>query len=309
MGLPSSNTSSQRLAGRVEQNSPAPLLAYLELTKPRLLPMVLFTGLPVLAFAASGWPSPARGFLTLLGVALAAASANALNAYVERETDALMERTRERPLPAGRISPRAAVIFGVALGVISTLLLGAIGGGVAAALCVASILFYVLVYTVWLKPRTAWNTVVGAAAGAAAPILTDAAVNGHVGIVGLTFFAIVFFWQPPHVWAIALYRKAEYEAAGVKMLPSVIGDDATRRRMLLYTVGLLPVSLLPFFLGMLGSVYLGVALAANAWFIAASVRVLRERTDEAARRMFHVSLGYLFALFLTINVELIARSL
>jgi protoheme IX farnesyltransferase len=310
VGLPSSNTtSSQSLSEGVDQNRPFSLRAYLDLTKPRLLPMVLFTGLPVLAFAASGWPSPTLGFLTLLGVALAAASANALNAYVERDLDAVMERTRERPLPAGKISPRSALLFGVALGVVATLLLGAIGGGLAAGLCVASIFFYVFVYTIWLKPRTAWNTVIGAAAGAVAPILTDATINGSVGIVGLTLFAIVFFWQPPHVWAIALYRKSEYEAAGVKMLPSIIGDDATRRRMLLYTLGLIPVSLLPYFLGMMGPVYLWVALAANAWFISSSVRVLRERTDESARHMFRVSLGYLFALFLTINVDLNARSL
>ncbi len=310
MGLSSSDTtSSQSLSEGVDQNRPFSLRAYLDLTKPRLLPMVLFTGLPVLAFAASGWPSPTLGFLTLLGVALAAASANALNAYVERDLDAVMERTRERPLPAGKISPRSALFFGAALGVVATLLLGAIGGGLAAGLCVASIFFYVFVYTIWLKPRTAWNTVIGAAAGAAAPILTDATVNGSVGIVGLTLFAIVFCWQPPHVWAIALYRKSEYEAAGVKMLPSIIGDDATRRRMLLYTLGLIPVSLLPYFLGMMGPVYLWVALAANVWFVFSSIRVLRERTDESARYMFRVSLGYLFALFLTINVDLIARSL
>ena len=165
---------------------------------------------------------------------------------------------------------------------------------------------YGVVYTVWLKPRSAWNAVIGGAAGAAAPLIADAAVNGSVGPAGLLLFGIVFFWQPPHVWAIALYRKSDYEAAGVPMLPSVIGDEATRWRMLWYTLGLVPVTLAPVALGLLGPVYLAVAVGMNAWFVWAALRVLRERTDAAARAMFHVSLAYLFSLFLAMNVELIA---
>jgi protoheme IX farnesyltransferase len=279
---------------------------YTNLTKPRLLPMVLLTGLPVLWMAADDGPSVGFATLTLLGIALAAASANTLNAYVERDSDALMERTRSRPLPAGLVSPRAALLFGLVLGVASTLLLAAVGGRNAAALGVASILFYVFVYTIWLKPRSAWNAVVGGAAGAAAPLIADAAVNGHVGVAGLSLFAIVFFWQPPHVWAIALYRKAEYEAAGIPMLPSVIGDHPTRWRMLWYTIGLVPVTLAPATFGLLGPVYLAVALGMNAWFVASAVRVLRRRTPEAARRMFRVSLVYLFALFVAMHVDLLA---
>jgi protoheme IX farnesyltransferase len=283
------------------------LRVFADLTKPRLLPMVLFTGLPVLGMAAGGWPSLSFSLVTLLGISLAAASANTLNAYIERDVDARMERTRERPLPAGRLSPAAALAFGLSLGAGSVALLWAVGGVAAAGLGIGSILFYVFVYTIWLKPRSAWNAVVGGAAGAAAPLIADAAVNGHVGAPGLCLFAIVFFWQPPHVWAIALYRKREYEAAGIPMLPSVIGDQPTRRRMVAYTVGLVPVSLAPVALGLLGAVYGAVALVMGAWFIALSVRVLRERTDDAARRMFHVSLAYLFALFLAMNVEVLAR--
>jgi heme o synthase len=285
----------------------ATLRDYAELTKPRLLPMVLFTGLPVFGMAAGGWPSLGFAALTLLGIALAASSANALNAWIERDKDALMERTRSRPLPAGRLAPTPALVFGLGLGVASAALLFAVAGVPAAGLGVASILFYVFVYTVWLKPRSAWNAVIGGAAGAAAPLIADAAVNGHVGTAGLLLFSIVFFWQPPHVWAIALYRKRDYEAAGIPMLPSVIGDDATRRRMLLYTLGLVPVTLAPVALGLLGSVYLAAALGMNAWFVASVVRLLRERTDEAARRTFHVSLAYLFSLFLAMNVELLTR--
>jgi protoheme IX farnesyltransferase len=283
------------------------LRVYADLTKPRLLPLVLLTGLPVFGLAAQGAPSFGFAALVLLGIALAAASANTLNAYLERDVDALMERTRNRPLPAGRISPRAALRFGLALGVASTALLGAVAGPAAAGVGVASIAFYVFVYTIWLKPRSAWNAVIGGAAGAAAPLIADVAVNGHLGVVGLALFAIVFFWQPPHVWAIALYRKRDYAAAGIPQPPSVIGDEATRRGVLWTSLGLVPVTLAPVALGLLGEIYLAVAIGMNAWFVATVVRLLRERSDEAARRVFRVSLAYLFSLFIAMNVELLAR--
>ncbi len=270
---------------------------YLALTKPRILLLVIFTGLPVLAMASGGWPGNGFALVLLLGIALAAGAANALNCYLERDRDALMERTRLRPLPAGEIAPRAALFFGLALSLIATALLQAVGGPVTAALGVASILFYVFVYTVWLKPRSSWNAVVGGAAGAAAPLIADAAVNGSVGPAGWILFAIIFFWQPPHVWAIALFRKQDYASAGIPMLPNVIGDQPTRWRMLWYTLGLVPVTLAPIPLGLLGSFYFLAAIALDAWFVWHCVRVLRERSDAAARRMFHVSLLYLFALF------------
>jgi protoheme IX farnesyltransferase len=282
---------------------------YLDLTKPRLLPMVLLTGLPVMGMAAAGWPSAGFALLTLFGIALAASSANTLNAYIERDLDAVMERTRDRPLPGGRISPKSALAFGLGLGAASTLLLYAIAGVSAAGVGVASILFYVFVYTIWLKPRSAWNAVIGGAAGAAAPLIADVAVNGSIGPAGLLLFAVVFFWQPPHVWAIALYRKGDYEAAGIPMLPSVIGDQPTRWRMLWYTIGLVPVTLAPVALGLLGEVYGVVALGMNAWFVWAAIRVLRARDEDSARSMFRVSLGYLFALFLAMLVDLIWASL
>ena len=271
--------------------------------------MVLFTGLPVLGLAAGGWPAAGFVVWTLLAIALTAASANTLNAYVERDMDARMDRTRTRPLPAGEVTPNAALVFGLLLGALGTLLLAVLGGAFAAGLGVASILFYVFVYTIWLKPRSAWNTVVGAAAGAAAPLLADAVVRGSVGEVGLSLFAIVFFWQPPHVWAIALYRKDDYDAAGVVMLPSVIGEDATRNRMLAWTVALFVVSMVPVFFGWLGAVYAVVCVLANAAFIASAIRTRRLRTDDSARQMFRVSLMMLFALFLAMNVEVVLRGL
>jgi len=283
------------------------LRVYADLTKPRLLPLVLLTGLPVFGLAAQRAPSFGFAALVLLGIALAAASANTLNAYLERDLDALMERTRGRPLPAGRVSPRAALCFGLALGVASTGLLGVVAGPAAAGVGVASIAFYVFVYTIWLKPRSAWNAVIGGAAGAAAPLIADVAVNGQLGLAGLSLFAIVFCWQPPHVWAIALYRKRDYAAAGIPQPPSVIGDEATRRGVLWTSLGLVPVTLAPVALGLLGEIYLAVAIGMNAWFVATVVRLVRERSDPAARRVFRVSLAYLFSLFIAMNVELLAR--
>jgi protoheme IX farnesyltransferase len=279
------------------------LRAYAELTKPRILLLVIFTGLPVMAMANDGWPGFPFAAVTLLGIALAAGAANTLNCFLERDRDLLMERTSRRPLPAKRVTPRAALIFALALGVMSTALLFFVAGSVAAALGVASILFYVFVYTIWIKPRSALNAVIGGAAGAAAPLIADAAVNGHVGAAGWLLFAIVFFWQPPHVWAIALFRKADYERAGIPMMPSVVGDQPTRWRMLFYSLALVPVTLAPVLLGLLGWIYLAAALPLDAWFVWLAVRVLRERSEEAARSMFHVSLLFLFGLFLAMLLD------
>ena len=276
---------------------------YVALTKPRILLLVIFTGLPALAMAGGSWPDPSFAFATLSGIALAAGAANALNCYIERDLDALMERTRTRPLPSARIGPGAALAFGLVLAVLSTILLYTVAGAVAAGLGVASILFYVFVYTVWLKPRSSWNAVIGGAAGAAAPLIADAAVNGRVGATGWLLFAIIFFWQPPHVWAIALFRKSDYERAGIPVLPSVIGDEGTRWRMLWYTLALVPVALAPVAVGLQGNLYLGVAVALDAWFVFHAVRVLRQRSDAAARRMFHVSLVFLFGLFTTMVAD------
>jgi protoheme IX farnesyltransferase len=280
----------------------------LALTKPRILPLVIFTALPVLLMAKDA-PTLARGAAILLGISLAAAAANTLNMYVERDRDALMERTRTRPLPAAEIAPRAALAFGLGLALVSTLALQWIAGSAAAALGVASILFYVFVYTIWLKPRTAYNAVIGGAAGAAAPLIADAAVNGSVGWPGLLLFSIVFFWQPPHVWAIALYRKSDYAAAGIPMMPALVGDERTRRRMLWYTLGLLPVTILPAPLGLLGNLYLAAAIVLGAWFTWVCVRLIRERSDAAAQRVFRVSLAYLALLYLAMLADLLATKL
>jgi protoheme IX farnesyltransferase len=272
------------------------LTALLALTKPRIILLVLFTGLPVMVIGTAGWPGFGFAMSTLLGISLAAGAANALNCFIERDLDALMERTAGRPLPAKQIAPATALAFGLGLAVVSTIILHAVAGPVPAALGVAGILFYVFVYTVWVKPRSPQSAVIGGAAGAAAPLIADAAVNGSVGAAGWLIFAIVFFWQPPHVWAIALYRKQDYERAGIPMMPNVIGDHPTRWRMLWYTLALVPVTLAPLPLGLLGWVYLAAAIVLDAWFVWLAVAVLRERTEAAARRMFHASLVFLFGL-------------
>ncbi len=277
---------------------------YVDLTKPRILLLVLFTGLPVFGMAAPQSPPAAVAAAILAGTALAAAAANAFNCYLERERDARMERTRSRPLPSARVRPSHALVFAFVLTALAIAVLLVFGGALAAALGVASILFYVFVYTVWLKPRTALNAVVGGAAGAAAPLIVDAAVNGRVGPAGWLLFAIVFFWQPPHVWSIALYRKSDYASGGIPMLPEVIGDQPTRWRMLWYTLALVPVTLAPLPLGLLGPRYGAAAVVLGGWFVWHAVRVLRERTDASARQMFRVSLLYLFLLFGAMMVDL-----
>ncbi len=281
--------------------------SYMALMKPRLLPLVLFTGLPAMGMAAGGWPPAPLVLATLAGTAMAAAAANVLNCYIERERDALMTRTQSRPLPAAQLAPREALGFGVLLTVVSTLLLWRTTNLTAAGVALAAILFYVFVYTIWLKPRTPQNIVIGGAAGAVAPLIADAAVSGRIGWPGWLLFLIIFFWTPPHFWAIALYRKEEYEKAGFPMLPLVIGDERTRWRILGYTLFLIPVTLAPVAFGLLGRFYLTLSLVLGAWFAHHAFRVLRLRTDAAAQRMFRVSLLYLFTLFLGMIVDLALR--
>jgi protoheme IX farnesyltransferase len=279
--------------------------AYLSLTKPRLLPLVLLSGVPALLLAAGRWPEPGLVAATLTGTALAAGAANALNSYLERSSDARMDRTRTRPLPSGALEPERALIFGLVLGLLGTALLGLGAGPVPAMLALAAILSYVFLYTLWLKPRHPIAVVVGGLSGAVAPLIADAAVRGAVGLPGLLLFGIIFAWQPPHFYAIALYRRREYEAAGFPMLPSRRGDEVARRRILLWVLGLVPFTLLPVLLSQLGVVYGAAASLLGAWMLWHAWRLYRERTDFAARRLFRVSLLYLAGLFVAMSVDLL----
>ncbi len=280
---------------------------YLQLTKPRLLPLVLFSGLPALVMAAGGWPAPLDAAAILGGIALAAGGANALNSYLERDKDALMSRTATRPLPAGVLDPRRALDFALVLGVAGPVLLWSTSGVPAALVALAGILFYVFVYTLWLKPRTPAAVIWGGVAGAISPLIADAAIDGRIGAAGWLVFAIVFTWQPPHFWAIAIYRRAEYEAADFPLLVTRIGPAASARRIVAWIVLLVAISLVPAGLGLLGPLYAATAVGLGAWFATAGVRLLRDPGAVAARRVFRVSLVYLMGLFAAMLTDLALR--
>jgi len=282
---------------------------YLALTKPRLLPLVLFSGLPALVMAQGRWPSFELAALTLLGTALAAGAANALNSYLERDRDAQMVRTRTRPLPSGKLEPQRALVFGLALGALGTLVLWAASGFASASIALAAILFYVFVYTLWLKPRTPFAVVVGGVSGAIAPLIADAAVNGHVSAAGWLLFSIIFVWQPPHFYASALYRRDDYAEAQFPMLHDRIGEDATRRRIVFWILALLPVTLAPYALGMLGAGYALFAGALGCWFLGQALVLLRRRDRASARRTFLVSLAVLLGTFAAMIADLLVRTL
>ncbi len=277
---------------------------YLALARPRVLTLVLFTAPPAMAMGHAGWPSPAVIAGVIVGAALIGAGCGALNASLECERDGAMDRTRNRPLPAGRLARADAVTFGLAISLLGEAVLYASGGWLPAAIGLATLLHYVVVYTIWLKPRTPQNIVIGGAAGAASPLIADAAVDGRLGVWGLVLFLIVFTWTPPHFWAIALYRKREYAAAGFPMLPSAIGDRATRRHMLGYAIGLIPITLLPWLCGELGALYALTALIAGGAFVAAIARSMRVCSPREDRRVFRVSILYLFAIFAAMLIEL-----
>ncbi|MCS5635359.1 MAG: heme o synthase [Myxococcota bacterium] len=278
--------------------------SYLALTKPRILPLVLFSGLPALVLAAGGWPTPALILATLVGTAFSAAAANSLNSYLEREQDALMERTQARPLPAGEIRPGRALFFGLALAALGVGMLWITVGQVPALISVAALGIYIFVYTLWLKPRTSFAVIVGGISGAIAPLIADAAVDGHVGMAGWLLFAIIFIWQPPHFYAIALFRREDYARAGFPMLPDRIGEDATYDRILLWSLVLIPFTLAPYALLDLGYFYLVAALVLDGFFLKRAWELRVRRDTEAARGLFLMSLVQLLGLFAAMIVDL-----
>ncbi len=287
------------------QTVTAHLRMWFEMTRPRVLVLVLFTGLPVLGM--HGWPAWREAVAVLFGTALAGAASSTLNAYVERDSDAHMARTRNRPLPAATVAPSHALWLGSGLAVVSTLVLWAVGGLLAAGVGVATILFYVFVYTLWLKPRTPQNIVIGGAAGATAPLIAEAALTGQLTWASGVLFLIIFLWTPPHFWAIAIFRKKEYAAAGFPMMPNVVGDHATRRQSVVYTVLLLLVTLAPVPMGLLGPIYGVVALGAGAWFLIAVLGSLRADDPKVDYQVFKISVAYLFLLFGAMLVDCAVR--
>jgi protoheme IX farnesyltransferase len=244
---------------------PAHWRDFLALTKPRVMTLVVFTGLCGMLAAPVG-VHPVIGFTAILCIALGAGAAGALNQWYESDIDAVMRRTQKRPLPDGRMDRQAALHFGVGLGAFSVLFMGFAVNAVAAAILTVSILFYVLVYTVWLKRRTPQNIVIGGAAGAFPPLIGWAAATGDIALLPVLLFLFVFLWTPPHFWALALFMKSDYAAAGVPMLPVVSGERTTRTQIGLYTIPMAAVAILPWPLGLTGAIYGIAAVLLTGWF-------------------------------------------
>jgi protoheme IX farnesyltransferase len=286
--------------------APARVRDYVELLKPRVMSLVVFTGL-IGVLIAPGHLHPFMAALSVLAIALGSGAAGAINMWYERDLDALMARTANRPLPQGRVAPDDALGLGVLLSIFSILLMALAANYMAAGLLAAAILFYVFVYTLWLKRRTPQNIVIGGAAGAFPPMIGWAAVTGDVSATSVALFLLIFLWTPPHFWALALYRSDDYRRAGVPMLPVVAGPRETKRQMLAYTLILAPVALAPTLLGAAGWVYGAVAIALGVAFIVHAAIVWRTADDErahgAARRMFRFSLLHLALMFAALPLD------
>jgi len=280
---------------------------YIALTKPRVMSLLLFTTLAAMLIAARGLPPLPLIWWTLVGGALAAGASGALNMYFDRDIDALMSRTRNRPIPSGRLAPSHVLWFGVTLGVASFAIFAAMVNVLAAALAATGILIYVGVYTLWLKRTSVQNIVIGGAAGAVPPLVGWAAVTNHVGLTALLLFLIVFVWTPPHFWALALIAKGEYAKVGIPMMPVVRGDAATRRQILAYSAALAVVTLALTPLRVAGPAYLVAAIALDAVFLYCALRLGRGAALAAERTLYRYSMLYLALLFSAVVIDRFGR--
>ena len=275
---------------------------FVALLKPRVMSLVVFTALTGLLIAP-GHLHPVLGFTALLCIAVGAGAAGALNMWYDADIDAVMSRTAARPIPSGRVQPSEALAFGVTLAVGSVVFLGLMVNLLAAGLLAFTILFYVVVYTMWLKRWTPQNIVIGGAAGAFPPMIGWAAATGAIGLESVLLFLIIFFWTPPHFWALGLLRADEYARAGVPMLPVVAGAEETHKQILIYSLVLAPVGASPWLLGYAGLAYGVVAIAGGAAMVALSWQLWRAPADRTARRLFGFSILYLFILFAALLAE------
>src|SRR5215475_8434481 len=292
------------LVAGVGEPSLATVGDYIALMKPRVMSLVVFTALVGLA-VAPGSLHPVAAFTALLCIAVGAGAAGALNMWYDADVDALMTRTARRPVPMGRVHPGEALAFGLTLGSFSIVVLGLLVNWVAAALLAFTIFFYVVIYTIWLKRSTPQNIVIGGAAGAFPPMIGWAAVTGSLSVEPVLLFLIIFFWTPPHFWALALYRTEDYARARIPMLPVVAGDASTRRQILLYTAVLVPLGIAPWLFGYAGALYGATAVTTGAIMLGLGWQVLRERppAERASRNLFAFSILYLFLLFAVLLVE------
>ena len=290
-----------------QTNLPADWRDLLALTKPRVMSLVVFTGLCGLLAAPVTLP-PALGFTAILCIALAAGAAGALNQWYEADLDGKMRRTANRPLPARRMDRQSALHFGVGLGGFSVVLMDLATNHLAALLLLASILFYVLIYTVWLKRRPAQNIVIGGAAGAFPPLIGWVAATGRIELYPVLLFAIIFLWTPPHFWALSLFVRSDYAAANVPMMPVVAGIRNTRLQILIYSLILAAAAMAPWVLGLTGIVYAAVSAALNVAFVVLAAAVFANRADQPSgmkpeRRLFAFSILYLFILFAAVVAD------
>jgi protoheme IX farnesyltransferase len=281
--------------------------AYIALTKPRIIELLLVTTLPAMFVAAGGFPDPWLAIATLAGGAVAAGGANAINCYLDRDIDAIMRRTRRRPIPSGQIPPQRALIFGISLSVIAFVFLWAAVNLLTASLAVSAILFYVFVYTLWLKRSTVENIVIGGAAGAVPPLCGWAAVTNSLDAAPLIMFAIVFLWTPPHFWALAIGYTSDYRNAGVPMLPVTKGAVEARRRSLVYAVATVAATLSLALTGDVGVFYVAAALALGAVFLWLAWQQMRQATTKAAMALFRYSLTYLALIFIAMMLDQFVR--
>lgn len=285
------------------------VLGYIQLTKPTIMLLVVFTG-GVAAFLEGGlFARPLELFLFLIGLYLTGGSANALNQYFERNIDADMKRTQKRrPLPTGLLQPTEALIFSIGIGIVGTLLLGLIFNWLTALLSLATILFYGLFYTLWLKPRTELNIVIGGVAGAMGPVGAWAAATGHLTFEPWLLFLIIFAWTPPHFWALALFCKDDYRRTGLPMMPVVKGDEATLKQIWQYSLVMVAISLTPIFYSA-GWIYLGLAVMLGWSFLKRAHQARVERTETSFRGLFFYSIIYLFAIFGSLVLDKLIQSL
>jgi len=284
---------------------PAPLAVeqLFRLGKPRVVALIVFTAIIGMFMATPGLPPPGPLLFSAIGIALVATSAAALNCLVEQRLDAVMARTRRRPLPMGDVTPLQALVFVAVIGGTGLVVLHVLTNPMTMWLTLATFLGYAVIYTIVLKPRTPQNIVIGGASGAMPPVLGWAAVTGEISSDALLLFLIIFIWTPPHFWALALYRKHEYARAGVPMLPVTHGERFTRLYVLLYTLLLAVICLLPFASGMSGAIYLVSSLVLNGVFVAYAVRLYINYSDGLARRTFRYSIVYLSCLFAALLVD------
>src|SRR3954447_20819381 len=294
------------LAGQSEnvnaQFSAAEVGDYLALLKPRVMSLVVFTAFVGLVLAPVPM-HPVLAFTALLCIAVGAGAAGALNMWYDADIDARMQRTRARPIPAGRVLPGEALGFGLMLAGFSVVVLALLVNLVAGALLAFTIFFYVVVYTMWLKRWTPQNIVIGGAAGAFPPMIGWAAATGGISLESVLLFLIIFFWTPPHFWALSLYRADDYARAGIPMLPVVSGQRETRRQILLYTLILAPLGVAPWLIGFAGPIYGAVATVTGGVMLALAIRLLSDRSDRAAKHLFAFSILYLFLLFAFLLID------